>query len=270
MLPADGPTLQAMRLSRNRNWGHPDLVRLVERLAADARVHEGWPGLLIGDMAQPRGGPMRTGHASHQVGLDADIWLTPMPDRRLTSKEREDLAATDMLGPYKLTVDPAVWTPKQGALIKRAASYHDVERIFVHPAIKKALCETAGFDRQWLSKVRPMWGHNYHFHVRISCPTGSPACRSQALPSTTDDGCGKELDDWFQLLSKPEPPPPPPAPPDTAPPAPRGLRVDQLPPECKQVLEGSESLVRRFFRWPAKSPAAHKAAEKAQRAAVGK
>jgi penicillin-insensitive murein DD-endopeptidase len=57
------------------------LLALLERLANDARSLDGWPGLLIGDMAQPRGGPMITGHESHQIGLDADIWLTPMPDR---------------------------------------------------------------------------------------------------------------------------------------------------------------------------------------------
>ena len=96
-LPIDGPAWQAMRLSRNRNWGHPELVALVEKLAVEAKAHDGWPGLLVGDLSQPRGGPMLTGHASHQVGLDADIWLTPMPDRRLTEKEREDLSATSML-----------------------------------------------------------------------------------------------------------------------------------------------------------------------------
>ena len=39
---------------------------------------------------------MITGHESHQIGLDADIWLTPMPNRLLTRKER-DLMATSML-----------------------------------------------------------------------------------------------------------------------------------------------------------------------------
>jgi murein endopeptidase len=33
-------------------------------------------GLLIGDMSQPRDGPMLYGHSSHQIGLDVDI--TPM------------------------------------------------------------------------------------------------------------------------------------------------------------------------------------------------
>src|SRR5690554_2598695 len=89
-LATDGPAWQAMRLSRNRNWGHPRLVALIERLATEAREHDGWPGLLVGDISQPRGGPMLTGHASHQVGLDADIWFTPMPERRLTRKEREE------------------------------------------------------------------------------------------------------------------------------------------------------------------------------------
>ena len=57
-LPVDGPAWQVMRLSRNRNWGHPDLVALVERLAIEAKEKDGWNGLLVGDLAQPRGGPM--------------------------------------------------------------------------------------------------------------------------------------------------------------------------------------------------------------------
>ena len=95
-LPIDGPAWQAMRLSRNRVWGHPELIAFIERLAIGARA-DGWPGLLVGDMAQPRGGPMRTGHASHQIGLDVDLWLTPMPDRRLTGEERETISAVSML-----------------------------------------------------------------------------------------------------------------------------------------------------------------------------
>ena len=88
-LPINGDTWQVMRLSRNRYWAHPDMVALVKRLAAKAQKEAGWHGILIGDMSQPRGGPMFTGHASHQVGLDADIWLTPMPGRKLSRNERE-------------------------------------------------------------------------------------------------------------------------------------------------------------------------------------
>src|SRR5258708_5879232 len=109
-LPINGPTWQVMRLSRNRNWGHPSLVQYIERLSQKgAKV--GWPGLLVGDMSQPRGGPMITGHASHQVGLDADIWLRPMPDHELTRQEREELSATMVVAATRQDVTPQVCTP---------------------------------------------------------------------------------------------------------------------------------------------------------------
>src|SRR5687768_3670030 len=110
-LPINGPTWQVMRLSRNRNWGHPDLVKFLERLASKA-PSIGWPGLLVGDMAQPRGGPMLTGHWSHQVGLDADIWLTPMPARELTRQEREEMSATNIVADDWMDVRPDIWSEK--------------------------------------------------------------------------------------------------------------------------------------------------------------
>ena len=233
-LPIDGPYWQVMRLSRNRNWGHPKLIKFLERLSAKA-AKAGWPGLLIGDMSQPRGGPMITGHASHQVGLDADIWLTPMPDHTLTRKEREEMSATMVVAPSRTDVDPKVWTPAHFAVIKAAAQDPDVERIFVNAAIKKALCREAGSDRGWLHKVRPWWGHDYHFHVRLTCPADSPECKTQPPPGT-EDGCGKELNWWFRdAIIHPKPPPP--RPPNAPPPKPRPqLTMAALPKACKAVL----------------------------------
>ena len=231
-----GPEWQTMRPSRNRAWGHPKLIKLLKRLAADAKEKDGWPGLLVGDIAQPRGGPMLSGHASHQVGLDADIWLTPMPDRVLTVKEREDIQATMMVAPSRLDVDPAVFTDKQVALIKRASSYPEVERIFVNPAIKKALCKAAGNDKKWLAKVRPMGGHDYHFHIRISCPNGG--CEAQKSVDG-DDGCGKELDNWLKEIaaSMKKHKEAPTVDDKWVPPSEkRKITMDQLPAECKAVL----------------------------------
>ena len=236
-LPIDGPAWQAMRLSRNRNWGHPALVAMVEKLGIEARARDGWPGLLVGDISQPRGGPMLTGHASHQVGLDADIWLTPMPERRLTRQEREDLSATSMLAADGVSVDPKVWTDAHVRLLKRAASFGSVERIFVNPAIKKALCEATPKEenRAWLHKVRAYWGHYYHFHVRIACPGGSTNCEAQP-PLPSDDGCGKELTNWLELVKpKPKPATPPETVAKPAPPKP-SITLDQLPAECRSVL----------------------------------
>src|SRR6201997_1335993 len=41
-LPMTGPTWQVMRLSRNRNWGHPALVQFLERFAPLAAQATGW------------------------------------------------------------------------------------------------------------------------------------------------------------------------------------------------------------------------------------
>src|SRR5919198_4752111 len=205
-IATDGPTWQAMRLSRNRRWGHPAMIKLIEKLSKDA-VADGWPGLLLGDISQPRGGPMLTGHASHQVGLDADIWLTPMPDRELSREEREDILATMIVAEDRKDVDPQVWTPAHTAVIRAAAKDPQVARIFVNAAIKKALCREAGNDRHWLGKVQPGWGHDYHFHVRINCPSDSPDCTPQP-PRPADDGCGAELDHWFtEAVLHPRPSP---------------------------------------------------------------
>jgi len=227
-IATDGPTWQAMRLSRNRRWGHPAMINLIEKLSRDA-VGDGWPGLLIGDISQPRGGPMLTGHASHQIGLDADIWLTPMPSRRMSAQERESFAATSMIRKGGLTVDDRLWTKAHMRLLKRAASYTEVERILVHPGIKKKLCDTVTGDRSWLRKIRPFWGHDYHFHVRIGCQPGSSGCKRQEA-TAPGDGCDKSLAWWFTEE---------PWRPNKNPDAPKArdlMTMASLPKECRAVL----------------------------------
>lgn len=201
----DGPNWQVMRPSRNRRWGHPVMISMLEKLSRNA-ARDGWSGLMVGDISQPRGGPMLTGHASHQIGLDADIWFTPMPGRRLSTSERESLSAISMLKGDSLYVDDRIWTAAHEAVLRNAAAFPEVERILVHPGIKKKLCDTVKGNRGWLSKVRPFWGHNYHFHVRIGCPAGSPGCKGQAEPSR-GDGCDKSLAWWFteEPWRKPKP-----------------------------------------------------------------
>ncbi len=225
-----GPLWQAMRLSRNRNWGHPALVAYLQRFAAQVPKVSGWTGILVGDMSQPRGGPMRTGHASHQVGLDADIWLTPSPGAEISRPDRETMSAVMMVRPDRLDVDPAVFTRDQVAVIRAAASDPQVERIFVNAAIKKALCRASGDDRGWLAKVRPYWGHDAHMHVRLYCQPDSPDCRPQE-PPPSGDGCGADLAWWFTddvLHPKPSKEPSKPKPPMT---------LADLPAACTAVLE---------------------------------
>jgi penicillin-insensitive murein DD-endopeptidase len=234
-LPINGDTWQVMRLSRNRNWAHPDMIALLERLSAKAHKDAGWPGILIGDMAQPRGGPMITGHASHQIGLDADVWLTPMPDHRLSREEREEMSAVMMVRSDRLDVDSKVFTPGHLAVIRDAAQEPRVQRIFVNAAIKKALCREAKGDRSWLSKIRPMYGHDYHFHIRITCPAGAKQCEPQTPPPEGEGCSAADFAYWFQdsvIHPKPETEPPKPSHPIT---------LAQLPPDCRQVLAAPDA-----------------------------
>ncbi len=233
-LAVDGPNWQVMRLARNRNWGHPELIAYLEQLARGVPRINGWPGLLVGDMSQPRGGPMLTGHASHQIGLDADIWLTPMPKARLDGEARENMPAVNMARSDWRDVDPKNWTPAHAKLIRAVAEQPRVERIFVNPALKVALCRAAGDDKSWLQKVRPIWGHNYHFHIRLSCPPGAEGCQGQEPPNF-GDGCGAELDGWIErqraaIFAPPKPPPKTPLKPKPP------MSLEALPAECRQVL----------------------------------
>jgi penicillin-insensitive murein endopeptidase len=231
-LPVDGPNWQVMRLSRNRNWGHPELVKFLERFARLAAKATGWHGILVGDMAQPRGGPLPFGHASHQIGLDVDIWFMPMPNHELSPQERENISASNLVAPDKLHVDPKTWTPADVAFIRTAAEQPDVERIFVNAAIKKELCRVEGKNHfSWMSRVRPWYGHADHIHVRLKCPPDSPNCRKQE-PVPVGDGCAeKDLAFWFKdSVLHPKPGPPPKVPP-------KPITLADLPPACKNVLD---------------------------------
>lgn len=230
-MPADGPTWQVMKPSRNRAFAHPTMIRFLQQLSADARREAGWNGLLFGDMAQPRGGPMLDGHASHQIGLDADIYLTEMPNRRLSREERDSMPLPSVIDKRTRHLDERRWRPEMAALIRTAAKEPQVERIFVHPGIKEKLCKVAGRDRAWLNKVRPMYGHDYHFHVRIGCQPGSPNCRSQE-ETVAGDGCDK-LDWWFDVALQPPPPPKPGDKPYKKPPP---IFMNALPKACAGVL----------------------------------
>lgn len=221
-LAADGPGWAAMRLSRDRRWAHPALIAFVERLTRQVPA-VGLDGLLIGDMGQVRGGPMKSGHRSHQTGLDVDIWLRPLTTRP-SAQARETLSSYDVVQGRRM-LDVALWRKSAAAAIPLAARDPAVARIFVHPVIKRALCHaTEGQTRPWMSKVRPWWGHDAHFHVRLSCPANSPQCEDQK-PPPAGDGCGASLDWWFTDA------------PYSGSSSPRkDLTMDDLPPACRAVV----------------------------------
>ncbi|MCQ9122470.1 penicillin-insensitive murein endopeptidase [Rodentibacter caecimuris] len=219
-LPAKGDGYQVIRMNRNRYYGHPEMIHYLKRLGERVKA-AGLPTMLVGDIAMPGGGRFLTGHASHQMGLDADIWLRmgDMSDVDALNSDGKGLLVVDRKAQR---VDERIWHNNHATLIKLAAQDHSVTRIFVNPAIKLKLCQTASNDRGWLHKIRPWFGHDSHFHVRLKCPADAAYCENQS-PVPAGDGCGDELYSWFEPVK-----------PNTG-----ASKLKVIPPEpflCQQVL----------------------------------
>lgn len=236
-LAETGPSWQAMRLSRNRTWGHPETLAFVADLGRAAQA-AGWAGIYVGDIGQPRGGPTLTGHASHQIGLDVDIWMLPATRLTLTRAEREAISSVTVRSPDQTRVT-AAFTPAHATILRAAARDPRVDRIFVTPPVKVELCKTAQpADTPWLQKIRPYYGHDTHFHVRLKCPKGATACTPQtptvAELSKGGNGCDATLLWWVTDYLNP-PPPDPNAPKPKPARHPREYRLSELPAQCAQV-----------------------------------
>ncbi|POD99823.1 penicillin-insensitive murein endopeptidase [Pectobacterium odoriferum] len=220
-LPLQSLDYQVMRVDQRRYFGHPDLLAFIHRLSNEVkRTTSG--NVLVGDMGMPVGGRFSSGHASHQSGLDVDIWLQ-LPRQRWSEQQLLKPQPIDLVNASGLNVNPRVWRPEITNLIKTAALDSNVTRIFVNPAIKKQLCVEAGHDRDWLRKVRPWFAHRAHMHVRLRCPADSLECQDQDEPPV-GDGCGAELTSWFQ-----------PKQPSTE--APEKTTPPPLPPSCQALLD---------------------------------
>jgi len=231
-LPESGPTWQAMRLSRNRNWGHPGTIDFIGKLGAFAAKQPGWNGLYIGDISQPRGGPMLSGHRSHQIGLDIDIWMLPTSRLNLSRRTRENISSISTRRANGAFVNEN-WSRTHHRILREAAKDPHVARIFVFPGAKVQMCKDETGNRSWLRKIRPWWGHHYHFHVRLKCPRGMRGCINQN-PPPRGDGCA-DAQKWVDDILNP--PPPKPADPNAPPPKKRREYVlADLPNQCASVL----------------------------------
>lgn len=196
-LPLKGPGFRVLRPQRNRFWGHASMIAFIERLAHWSAQTFGRP-ILVADIAQPRGGPI-SGHASHEIGLDADIRLLLLDPKEISQRYLAKGTNISMVTKDRTAIDRTRWSSRQVRLIRHAAKDPAVDRLFVNPIIKRELCRVAGADRRWLAKVVPWWGHVSHMHVRLFCPAGSPDCRAQKPINMADDGCGKPLKWWLDV-----------------------------------------------------------------------
>ena len=223
-LPLDGSGYEAIRVSRNRYWGQPVTLDFIKILAEKMRA-AGQAHLYIGDIGQPRGGPAPSGHASHQVGLDADIWFERQPGARRAPADRETPRLRSLVNADDSGIDDTVFSQQHVLLLRAAAEMPNLDRMFVNKWIKQRICNTATGNRSWLRKLVPWFGHDEHFHIRLYCPPGNPQCQAQAAYSD-DDGCGEALDSWFRKA------------PVTPPPAAAAKPYrPKLPAACQQVLK---------------------------------
>jgi murein endopeptidase len=127
-----------------RRWGTDRLVRLVLRVARDfAAAHPKAARIGVGDLSRPHGGYFGPKHATHQNGLDADIYYP-----RRDGRERPPLRVSQI--DVSLAQD----------LVDRFVAA-GVDLVYVGP--NTSLTGPSGV-------VIPLWNHDNHLHVRIRFP----------------------------------------------------------------------------------------------------
>jgi penicillin-insensitive murein endopeptidase len=201
-LPDAAPGLQTIRLGKSSFWGAPATIAALELLGRQAKA-AGLPDLYIGDLSGPRGGPIPGGHMSHQMGLDADVYLDVTPHPPLSAAAREALEPPSLVRPDGRAVDPARWRPEHATLLRMATQLPGIDRVLVNAAIKQQLCDSVTGDRSWIRLIRPWWGHASHMHLNFRCPAGQPECPARPAPPPPGDGCDASLQWWFDQLDHP-------------------------------------------------------------------
>jgi murein endopeptidase len=147
--PAEGehfytwdPVLHVSPNSAWRRWGADDLVRTVLRVVRGyTRAHPGAPRLGVGDLSRRRGGPFGPKHATHQNGLDADVYYPRRDGRERPPKRAEQIDR-----------------PLAQALVDLFVAA-GADLIYVGPNTR--LTGPPGV-------VQVLWNHDNHLHVRIS------------------------------------------------------------------------------------------------------
>lgn len=183
---------------RGRFWAHSELIDVLTELG-EFSYRTLKKNVVVGDLSLSRGGPTVGGHNSHQNGLDVDIWFHLFKGK---GKDFEFWQTEEMRSALK----DKSFGRDQLMMLAFLAQDKRVERIFVHPVIKKRICEQSSefrkpsFSSEQLRKIRPWYGHDDHLHLRLKCPEDNKKCEVQNEPPP-GDGCD-QLDWWFSDEAK--------------------------------------------------------------------
>ena len=152
-LPAVGPSFftwdPVLRRSPNRawrRWGTDRLVRVLVGVAREYReAHPRAPRMAVGDISRPNGGDFGPrfgyiGHASHQNGLDADVYYP-----RADGRER---------------------APRYASQIDRRLSQELVDRFLAQGAEVIFVGPNTGLAGP-PGRVQVLANHDNHLHVRL-------------------------------------------------------------------------------------------------------
>ncbi len=176
---------------RNRHYGTYDMAEIISRMGknlVDIHNHK----LFVGNISQKNGGALPP-HASHQIGIDADLGYPTTSD---------SVKFPVVVQMKNRQYNPSIYSAeKTYALLKFTFSQPDirVDRVFMDRTIKKSLCDYAKSKNEFNSKDKELVnrifnsidhvdGHGDHFHLRLKCSSYDPACRNKLY--SVNKGCG--------------------------------------------------------------------------------
>lgn len=188
-----GPGLEILPKSRDRVYGHPSLVLMLQRSAK--QIARSFPGstLTVGDLSFAGGGPL-VGHASHQSGRDADILFYVRDAKGRIAKTPGFIAfggdgkARD--GSGLVFDDERNWQ-----LVQAWAKDHraGLAYVFISRPLRARLLAWGSkhATKDDIAKVAALFvqpddsePHDDHYHVRIRCPADQEdICKEQSRAS---------------------------------------------------------------------------------------
>lgn len=165
-------------LEPEKAWGTPELVHLLEAVAADMHLaYPDAPPLVVGHLSQREGGSLSP-HRSHQSGRDADVAMYAA-DNKL-HRRFLDMTSAELDVPKTWALIDTLQT--KGRIQYILLDWEVQQRIYEEISLfepEQRLASLFQYPRPRRTRagiVRHASGHCNHLHVRIHCPEQDTHC----------------------------------------------------------------------------------------------